>query len=148
MIKKCEICSKDFTTYQCLINVGKGRFCSKECYQQDWIKRVPGWNKGKPAPWSIGNQHRKGKTNPNPNKMFGKDNPKWKGDDPGYRALHYWQERQLGKPTKCEHCLKDNLFGRKIHWANKSHKYLRNKNDWIRLCVKCHKKYDCKLIDN
>jgi len=34
------------------------------------------------------------------------------------------------------------LTGKKIHWANKSGEYLRDKDDWIRLCCKCHKKYD------
>ena len=66
----------------------------------------------------------------------------WKGDDVGYHALHAWVVRHKGKPTKCEHCGKDGLKGHEIHWANKSGKYLRNLNDWLRLCVKCHKKYD------
>jgi len=55
-----------------------------------------------------------------------------------YRNLHYWVEKKLGKPTKCEHCGKDGLSGQKIHWANKSGKYEKNINDWIRLCAKCH----------
>lgn len=148
MIKKCKICSKEFKTFACIIKAGKGKFCSRPCYIIDWNKRIPGWNKNKQSKWMIGNQLRKGKPNLNPNKMFGKDNPQWKQNKVGYRALHYWQERQLGKPTQCEFCLKDNLTGKQIHWANKSHKYLRDKNDWLRLCVKCHKKYDCKLIDN
>ena len=66
----------------------------------------------------------------------------YKGDDVGYRGLHHWINRWLGKPKKCEHCGKDNLVGRQIHWANKSGKYLRDTTDWLRLCVKCHKKHD------
>ena len=68
----------------------------------------------------------------------------WKGDNVGYSALHSWVKRKLGKPETCEHCNKTKLKSRQIHWANKSHRYLRDKNDWIRLCVKCHKKYDKK----
>lgn len=68
------------------------------------------------------------------------NNSIWKGDDVGYRGLHDWVRRQLGRPTKCEYCGKDNLTKHKIHWANKSHKYKRDVTDWIRLCAKCHKK--------
>ena len=67
---------------------------------------------------------------------------KWKGDKVGYRALHLWIENKRGKPHYCEHCKKSNLSHRCYHWANKSKEYKRKVNDWIRLCVKCHKKYD------
>lgn len=66
----------------------------------------------------------------------------WKGDDVGYIALHSWVKRRLGKPSKCEHCGKDGLTGRQIHWANKSQEYKRDLTDWLRLCVSCHIKYD------
>ncbi len=71
---------------------------------------------------------------------------KWKGDDVGYVGLHAWVRKHLGKPTKCEHCGQDGLTGMKIHWANKSHMYLRNVKDWLRLCVRCHSEYDHKII--
>ncbi len=29
-----------------------------------------------------------------------------------------------------------------IHWANISHKYKRDLDDWIEMCVPCHKAYD------
>lgn len=68
----------------------------------------------------------------------------WKGDEVGYLALHRWVQRYKGKPKICEHCgiVESNTY--KIHWANKSHKYFRDLNDWLRLCAKCHKKYDKK----
>lgn len=59
----------------------------------------------------------------------------------GYRAIHYWIEREMGKPSKCEHCLGE-FSGHKIHWANVSGKYLRDVNDWKRLCAKCHGVFD------
>ena len=68
--------------------------------------------------------------------------PSWKGDKVGYYGLHSWVRKKLGQPTKCRHCDKDGLKGLKIHWANKSHEYKRDLNDWLRLCVSCHKKYD------
>lgn len=66
----------------------------------------------------------------------------WKGDDVGYLGLHEWVYKTLGKPSKCENCGKENLSGRKIHWANISKKYKRDIKDWLRLCVSCHWKYD------
>lgn len=41
----------------------------------------------------------------------------------------------------CEFC-KGIFYGYKIHWANKTGFYLREKEDWIRLCAKCHRNYD------
>lgn len=73
-------------------------------------------------------------------------NNSWKGDKVGYSALHAWVYKKLGKPDTCENCLKTNLFGMSIHWANISHEYKRDVNDWIRLCVKCHHDYDRKDI--
>jgi len=73
---------------------------------------------------------------------IGENNINWKGDEVKYRSLHSWIHRYKGKPSKCENCLKDNLSGHQIHWANISHNYKRELSDWIRLCVKCHKTYD------
>lgn len=74
----------------------------------------------------------------------GKNGFHWKGDDVGYSGLHKWVRKVLGRPTICEHCKRSGLTGKQIHWANKSREYKRKKDDWIRLCVKCHKKYDKK----
>jgi hypothetical protein len=68
----------------------------------------------------------------------------WKGDKVGYEALHRWVSSHKGKPKVCEHCGVVETNNYKIHWANKSHKYFRDLNDWLRLCAKCHKKYDKK----
>ena len=68
--------------------------------------------------------------------------PFWKGINVGYGSLHQWVSRRLGKPDNCEHCKKIGLSGKTINWANKSKRYLRDINDWIRLCVSCHRKFD------
>lgn len=106
--------------------------------KQNLIKSLQGrtpWNRGKKLPpsWNAG------KKLPN---SSGEKSSHWKGNEVKYRGLHNWVERGLGKPSKCEFCLKDGLSGKQIHWANKSHKYKRALSDWIRLCVPCHKKYD------
>jgi hypothetical protein len=69
-------------------------------------------------------------------------NGRWKGLDVSYGALHTWIREHFGSPTSCEKCSRKNLTGGKIHWANISKKYLRIRSDWIRLCAKCHKKFD------
>ena len=66
----------------------------------------------------------------------------WKGREASYSAKHAWVVRKLGKPTKCEKCGRGDLNSHKIHWANKSGEYLRNINDWVRLCVPCHINFD------
>jgi len=68
-------------------------------------------------------------------------NPMWKGDKVGYNAIHTWVRRKKGSPKKCATCRKTKG---KIHWANINHKYHRNLDDYISLCVSCHKKYDLK----
>lgn len=74
-------------------------------------------------------------------KTTGINNYLWKGEKVGYRCLHLWVQRHLGKAKKCEHC---GIVGsgHKIHWANINHKYKRNLRDWIQLYVPCHKAYD------
>lgn len=76
----------------------------------------------------------------------GEKSRRWVGDKIGYRGLHTWVVRVLGKPDTCQKCRKNGLSGKNIHWANKSHEYKRNIEDWLRLCTPCHKKYDLSLI--
>lgn len=78
----------------------------------------------------------------------GKDSPIWKGDNVLYYSKHSYVKRLKGKPQKCEFCGTTEIpKGRKqwFEWANVDHKYRRNPEDYIRLCVPCHRKYD-KLI--
>lgn len=59
-----------------------------------------------------------------------------------YRTLHLWVERHLGKPDRCEQCGIDSLPHRNYQWANISKEYKRDLNDWKRLCVICHQRFD------
>jgi len=60
---------------------------------------------------------------------------------PSYRSIHMWVQLHKGKPDKCSKC---NCIGDKhrMHWVNISGKYKRELDDWIRLCSKCHGRYD------
>ena len=68
--------------------------------------------------------------------------PRWKGLDASYQAKHIWIYKNLGQPHFCEDCGDKTLRHRQYHWASISGKYLRDLDDWRRLCAKCHKKFD------
>lgn len=78
------------------------------------------------------------------------ENPSWKGDNIGYRGIHVWVKRKLGKPIKCENpeCFypKKDIYGRillkskRFVWANISGEYKRDLSDWHQLCTSCNHK--------
>ena len=76
----------------------------------------------------------------NSSTSFGERNHMWKADRVGYHGLHHWVARQKGKPQKCENC--GDTSDRKYEWANLSHKYKRDVDDWARFCTPCHRAYD------
>jgi hypothetical protein len=65
------------------------------------------------------------------------------GNSGTYASLHYWIKSIKGNPKKCEHCGTTNA--KVYQWANIDHKYSKNPDDYIRLCVSCHLKYDYKF---
>jgi len=164
--KKCEHCDKNF-----IPNVSKQKFCNKDCYEnhpkmwlignkfrknispwnkgKEWSeeikkkvsesrKGIPAWNKGLKRYWDSPTEFVKG-DNSSENHWF------WKGENASYRSVHHWVDRHLGKPQKCNQCGKTSGI---FHWANKNHKYKRNLEDYIRLCVSCHKRRDIALKKN
>ena len=68
------------------------------------------------------------------------NHPHWKGDEVGYKSLHQWVYRKLGKPLICEKCEST----KNVEWANKSGDYKRDLSDWLKLCRFCHRKHDMK----
>lgn len=70
-------------------------------------------------------------------------NPMWKGDDVEYHALHEWIRNRFPKPELCMVCAKVPPYD----LANVSGKYLRDLNDWLYLCRKCHMDADGRLIN-
>lgn len=59
-----------------------------------------------------------------------------------YSGIHAWVKRTWGSPSTCEACGAGGLTGRKIHWANRSHTYSRERADWMRVCRPCHAAHD------
>ncbi|MEK6884664.1 MAG: hypothetical protein AABY22_33835, partial [Nanoarchaeota archaeon] len=100
----------------------------KENLTKAIIKRI----KEKGHPW-LGKKHKLNWKL----KVAGGKNTQWKGSKVGYVALHSWVRRELGKPNKCDFCGRNDENQNIYEWANKSGNYLRDLNDWIRLCKKC-----------
>lgn len=61
-----------------------------------------------------------------------------------YVAVHMWVRYHFGKPQHCENCGRTEK--RMYHWANISGRYIRERSDWLRLCVPCHKQHDIKVL--
>ena len=158
MILNCLRCNKE--VYIRFSRKDTFKYCSRDCKYKASVGK-PTWNKGKKGSqiaWDKGlkgvqvawNKGIKG-IHLSPNTEFKKgqfveeNHPNWKGDKVGYFALHDWVYRHKGKPTKCEHCAEPRI---KFQWANKSHKYIRNLDDWISLCIKCHRKHDGFSLKN
>ena len=70
--------------------------------------------------------------------QYGENNSSWKGEDASYSALHFRVEAARGKPSECSLC--DAVSGR-FEWANLTGEYT-NVNDYARMCVVCHRRYD------
>lgn len=115
----------------------------KRIFTEEWKRNLSLARIGKKrAPFTEEHKRKIGYANKGKPKPQDEKSPHWKGDDVGYSALRGWISKVLGKPTTCQNCKKIGLTGRKIHWANKSGRYLRNLNDWIRLCSSCHQFFD------
>ena len=120
--------------------------------QVAWNKGLKGYLKGRKITWADKISEGKKKSDKSrkasqsaAKKMHeanrGKRSHRWKGEDAGYGPKHWWVSHNRGKPKKCEHCgISDPKL--KYEWANMDHKYRRKLEDYIRLCVRCHRKYD------
>jgi len=134
---QCRVCGIEFETWRFRRNV---KTCSKECsltYQKtpEYREALRQKHLGK----VISAETRAKISEAQKGKRTGTDNHLWKGDDVGYRAMHDWIRREKGLPRECEHC---GSSKRRLVWANKSHEYRRDVDDWMRLCYPCHRKYD------
>lgn len=164
-LKKCLICNKTFDrplrspNYPFKISwyaYKKRKFCSKKCknkYQSQILKgdKNSQWKGGKKRFKCIDcgeNICREGRRCRNCWKIFKKTHFIRMKEEVGYTYLHKAIEREYGIPKQCEKCGKKISYTgkkvkhRNIHWANKSGEYRRDRDDWIGLCVSCHRKYD------
>lgn len=138
--KKCEYCTKILVPK--VFNGGekericaflRRRFCDSFCRSRSGVcrlnKKHTEVSRQKMSISAIG-KHDKEK------------NGHWTGNKVTYVALHKWVSGNYGFPSECEHCGLISQNHRKIHWSNVSKLYKRDRDDWQRLCVSCHKIYD------
>ena len=166
MVKNCEICEKEFTTYPSKIKSGGGRFCSYACMGEDRkgkpsykrtdehkeamsekLKgREPNWD----AIWAAADAKR-GKPIPDHQKKIlserwtGDKNPKWSGGISFERyAQGYWnaetRESIIERDKVCQDCNKwdDADKGMHIHHMD-GLRVNHSPDNLVLLCVKCHK---------
>lgn len=129
----CIRCKSPRTIAASLLRKQRGKYCSVGCARKDH-----------PPTWMHQNYEGRGKKIGDSlrGKYIGEKNCNWKGDGVGYRGLHKWVEKHLGKANHCE---VDKLHkSTRYHWANKSREYKRDLTDWIQLYPKCHAGFDRK----
>lgn len=74
--------------------------------------------------------------------------PTWVAENVGMIGLHARVHKKRGKADHCENRdekilkFKCNHKSNNYHWANISHEYNIDTNDFMSLCVPCHSKYD------
>lgn len=141
LTKDCKQCGAIITkkaSHSMLAWTDRVKYCSKECSKKNTYFGRVGWE-----PWSKSQKgvHLSPESEFKKGQTMGVNNINWKGDEVGYFSLHNWMGRAYGRPSLCEDCgLTDPT--RKYQWANISHKYLRDRLDWKRLCIPCHRKMD------
>lgn len=105
-------CGESFLTSQDRLDEGRGKFCSKSCMYK----------------------YR--------NAQLEKEHHFWAGDNVSYSGIHHWVKKKYGQDMTCESCGFHTNNKYQIHWANLTGKYLRTREDWARLCAKCHYAFD------
>jgi len=73
-------------------------------------------------------------------KNTGENNKCWKGDFATSHALHAFLRKNKEKQKYCENCGKEKFL--ELSFNHKLERYTRNPDDYLWLCVKCHKKRD------
>lgn len=71
--------------------------------------------------------------------QLGPNNDSWKGGNATYAAFHKRVEATRGKPMICSAC--GTQEAKRFEWCNLTGKY-EDVNDYLRMCVSCHRKYD------
>ncbi len=69
----------------------------------------------------------------------------WSGDNPSYLALHKRIHRTKDRTGVCSTCNGNVGFGKSgTHWANISGEYLNDSDDFVELCIPCHRRMDAE----
>lgn len=145
----CAVCEKQFKVSPYYAKRGQ-KCCSRTCGHALREKAVP-WNKGlKGIHLSPKTEWKSGHV-PQGSVLFEKGHVPWNyGKNEGraawfykdreleYKALHKRINRKLRDVYNCQWC----GAGGVLHCANLSGNYLEDLDDWAKVCVSCHYKYD------
>jgi len=114
-----------------VIDIAKERSVTRKTIHL-WLRRfqIP---KRKQNTWNVGKTY---------HQIEGVNNPNWKGSKAGYKCIHDWVRKRKKKPKACQKCGRVQDY---LELANISGEYKRDINDYIYLCVRCHKKMDGTL---
>ena len=124
------------------------KFCSVDC-RVEYMKSFMKGNK-----YSLGYKQSKDTLRKRRLGQQGEKGSNWQGDNVGYVGIHTWLSKTYGKPDRCEN--PDCVYPRqgakkwlekpyKIEWALiKGIKIERKRENFMRLCTSCHRKYDSK----
>lgn len=127
MERLCLTCNKTLTSPVWK----KNKYCSMQCFgRANRPKGTPAWNKG-----IKGLRHHMATS-------FAPGEHSFKGTDYEYKRIHYLVGKEFGKPDVCEECGFKKEKPRQLHWANVTGDYSVVRNNWRRLCVKCHFYHD------
>lgn len=135
----CEKCKKIYY-YKKGKNKNR-RYCSKSCATKvTSVGRICTTEKRKKlSELLVNNKSRMEHIRLLGKQLVGDKNNKWKGENVGYRGIHYWVSNHSIKPKFCTFCGETK---NRMGWANIDHKYRRVLEDYIFLCPKCHGEYD------
>lgn len=138
----CCHCQNQFDISLGRFNAGRGKFCSHKCYSKNLVgKEMPYATRLAIQKSHIGRKNSEGtilKMRSAAYKRLVVSG--WSGTPNEYNRVHSWVYRKLGKPQKCQHCKTETA--KKFEWANISGNYLYDLSDWVRLCTRCHHKFD------
>ncbi len=123
----CQTCNRENEAKPCLVKSGRKKFCSLECRNKAYSERM------------MGNKFNDGRD------LIGASNPNWKSSGISYVGIHAWVVRRQGRPMECSECGTTEYH--RYEWANISREYKRDLNDWVRLCVSCHRRYDAGSLE-
>lgn len=136
---RCPICKEGFPSKKSMTNHKRWHnLLEYKSFQENFKKNIGKKLRGKKHTKETIEKIRKKRKG----KCLGKDNPNWKGDNVGYHCLHTYIRRHKPKPEACEKCGKIQDY---LELANISGEYKRKIDDYIYLCVKCHKEMDGTL---
>ena len=100
------------------------------------IAKVAAALKGRPRPDMIIRNRERGQSPESRRRISESKTKAW--HEKGYGGKHNWVRTNFADPGSCETCGSQ----RYLDWASIEHTYTQNREDWLRLCRRCHQRLD------